>query len=518
MSAPTLRSRPHALVIPFPAQGHIGPMMHLSIKLAKEAGFVITFVNTHHHHTLLKELLEPRFREQGLEDIHLAEVVNAGRDSGDTTGAQSIVELCESFFKLTPAFEDLVESLLPRPTGHEFNDDNVSTTHPSGKSSHSLPPLTCIISDLFLYFTQDIASKYGLKYVAFWTASAGMLATTMSVVAHGHRAPPPDHERLITWIPGVPPLKRSEINEFLLNPDPEDLMYHIYHTSYKRLPEATCIVINTFEELDAESLAALRKDNEAVEIYAVGPLLPDSYFTTLAENTGCNGSTTTVELSSYPMPALWKEDDKCVEWLNRRQDPGSVMYVSFGSITIMSGEQFEELALGLEESGSPVLWVIRPDLMLSGASFPDGFLERTQDRIFIVEWAPQLQVLAHPSVGGFLSHCGWNSTLESISAGVPTLGWPYFSDQMLNNRCLVDKWGLGLEFERDHDDENNIIVRRDEVARKVRALMRRNADGDTPAPHRERATRWQDVAQEAVQTPNGSSSLAFAQVVKSMLG
>ena len=89
---------------------------------------------------------------------------------------------------------------------------------------------------------------------------------------------------------------------------------------------------------------------------------------------------------------------------------------------------------------------------------------------------------------------------------------------MLNNRCLVDKWGLGLEFERDHDDENNIIVRRDEVARKVRALMRRNADGDTPAPHRERATRWQDVAQEAVQTPNGSSSLAFAQVVKSMLG
>ena len=103
MSAPTLRSRPHALVIPFPAQGHIGPMMHLSIKLAKEAGFVITFVNTHHHHTLLKELLEPRFREQGLEDIHLAHVVNAGRASGDTTGAQSIPQLCASFYKLTPA-------------------------------------------------------------------------------------------------------------------------------------------------------------------------------------------------------------------------------------------------------------------------------------------------------------------------------------------------------------------------------------------------------------------------------
>ena len=370
----------------------------------------------------------------------------------------------------------------------------------------------------------DIAAKYGLKHMAFWTASTGMLATTMSVVAHGHRAPPPDHEhvheRLITWVPGVPPLKRSEVNGFLLNPDPEDLMYYINMTSYERLREATCIVINTFEELDAESLAALRKDNEPVEIYSVGPLLPDSYFTTLETTEKAGNGSITVGLESYPMAALWKEDDKCVEWLNR-QDPGSVLYVSFGSITIMSGEQFEELAMGLEGSGSPVLWVIRPDLMAGSggqANFPDGFLERTKDRVFIVQWAPQLQVLTHPSVGGFLTHCGWNSTLESISAGVPTLGWPYFADQMLNNRCLVDKWGLGLEFERDRDEKNNIIVRGDEVARKVGALMRRHAYGDPLTPHKKQAARWWDAAREAVQTPNGSSSLAFSRVVKSMLG
>ena len=99
--------KPHALVIPFPVQGHIGPMMHLSIKLATEAGFVITFVNTHHHHASLKHHLEPRFREHGLHHIHLAQVVNAGCASGDSTGAKSIPELCASFFKLTPAFEDL---------------------------------------------------------------------------------------------------------------------------------------------------------------------------------------------------------------------------------------------------------------------------------------------------------------------------------------------------------------------------------------------------------------------------
>ena len=183
----------------------------------------------------------------------------------------------------------------------------------------------------------------------------------------------------------------------------------------------------------------------------------------------------------------------------------------------MSAEQFEELAIGLEESGSPVVWVIRPDLMAGAsgrASFPDGFLDRTKDRVFIVEWAPQLQVLAHPSVGGFLTHCGWNSTLESISAGVPTLGWPYFADQMLNNRCLVDKWGLGLEFERGDD----VIVRRDEVARKASALMRRNGGEDAPARHRASAIGWQEAAQVAVQTLNGSSNVGFAHLVKTIIG
>ena len=289
--------RPHALVVPFPAQGHIGPMMHLSIKLAMDAGFVITFVNTHHHHASLKQLLEPRFHEHGLHHIHLAQVVNAERDSGDTTGSKGLVELCESFYKLGPAYEDLVESLLP--TGHDSND----WANPSANLS-SPPPLTCIISDMFNYFMQDIANKFGLKYVAFWTASAGMLAKVMSVVAHGHRAPPPAHEEeqvqeqeqeqeeeepLITWVPGVPALKRSEFHEFLLNPDPEDLMYDIYHTSYRRLREAACVAINTFEELEAESLAALRMDNEPLEIYSVGPLLPDSYFNNASERPAKNG-------------------------------------------------------------------------------------------------------------------------------------------------------------------------------------------------------------------------------------
>jgi hypothetical protein len=511
MSGRADKRRPHALVIPFPAQGHVGPMMHLSIKLAAEAGFTITFVTTHHIHTSVAQALEPRLREQGLANkVRLVQVVNDKRESGDTTGRGGLVELCRAFYQLGPSLEELAESLL-------------IPAHDS-----RVPPLTCIISDLFLYFTQDIASKFGLDRVAFWTASAAMLAGIMEVVGHGRRAPERDGPGLvrpITWIPGAPPLRRRELNEFLLRPDPDDFMYSIYLRSYSRLRETTCIAVNTFDTLEPEALAALRDDNSPLQIYTVGPLLPPSYFDLIriahargdddGDDDDGKGAgiapDASARLASYPVASLWKEDDASLRWLDR-QARRSVLYVSFGSIAIMSAVQFEELALGLEESRSPILWVIRPDLMASAggqAAFPDGFLQRTKEQIFVVEWAPQLQVLAHAAVGGFLSHCGWNSTLESLSAGVPILGWPYFADQMLNNRLLVDSWGLGLEFERA--DAVDAIVTRDQVTAKVQMLL----SGSEVV---EAAARLRDAARAASQPPHGSSSKAFARLADSLLG
>ena len=133
---------------------------------------------------------------------------------------------------------------------------------------------------------------------------------------------------------------------------------------------------------------------------------------------------------------MWTDETVCVKWLDC-QEPSSVIYVCFGSITVMSIEELLEIAWGLEASKQPFLWVIRPDLIDGhSAVLPVEFLEKVNDRSFFVRWAPQRKVLSHSSVGAFLTHCGWNSTLESTSAGVPMISRPFFSEQTTNRRFV----------------------------------------------------------------------------------
>ncbi|KAL6962326.1 7-deoxyloganetin glucosyltransferase [Sarracenia purpurea var. burkii] len=116
---------------------------------------------------------------------------------------------------------------------------------------------------------------------------------------------------------------------------------------------------------------------------------------------------------------LWKEDLECLGWLNSKK-PNSVVYVNIGSVTVMTPTQLVKFAWGLANSSQTFLWIIRPDLVAGGAALlPSEFVAATKERTFITSWCPQEQVLAHPSIGGFLTHCRWNSTIESVSNGVP---------------------------------------------------------------------------------------------------
>ncbi|CAL5385958.1 unnamed protein product [Camellia sinensis] len=129
--------------------------------------------------------------------------------------------------------------------------------------------------------------------------------------------------------------------------------------------------------------------------------------------------------------SLWKEETECLSWLDPKQ-PNSVVYINFGSITVMTAQQLIEFAWGLANSSHTFLWIIRPDRIVGELAIllPD-FVSETKERS-LLSWCPQEQVLNHPSVGGFLTHCGWNSTLESICSGIPMLCWPFFADQQTN--------------------------------------------------------------------------------------
>ena len=236
------------------------------------------------------------------------------------------------------------------------------------------------------------------------------------------------------------------------------------------------IVINTFEAIEAAELAKIQREL-SLPAFAVGPLHL------------LLGRTPPAEQS------LHEPDRGCLAWLDARP-PRSVLYVSLGSLARVDRGAFEEMAWGLAGSGVPFLWVVRPGSVAGGAAaagdeappLPDGFEEEVRDRGKIVKWAPQRDVLAHAAIAAFWTHCGWNSTLESICEGVPMLVQPCFADQMANARYVTHRWGVGMEVGE--------VVERGRVAEAVARLM----VGEDGARMRERARHLQMQASAAASS------------------
>ncbi|GFZ09738.1 UDP-glucosyl transferase 85A5 [Actinidia rufa] len=201
---------------------------------------------------------------------------------------------------------------------------------------------------------------------------------------------------------------------------------------------------------------------------------------------------------------LWKEESECLQWLNSKE-LDSVVYVNFGSITIMTQQQLEEFGWGLANSHHNFLWIIRPDMVIDeSVILPPELVAETKERGLIASWCPQEEVLNHPSVGGFLTHAGWNSTIESLSSGVPMLCLPFLADQQTNCRYICTEWEVGMEIDND--------VKRDEVEKLVRELM----DGEKGKKLQNKAREWRKLAAEAA-SPGGSSALNLNNLINKIL-
>lgn len=223
------------------------------------------------------------------------------------------------------------------------------------------------------------------------------------------------------------------------------IMYDFTVKNNQAVHIAEFLLCNSFQETE---LPAFIDDDAAPQLLSVGPVRA-------------------VRDSGRPAANFWPEDSTCIAWLDQ-QPPKSVVYVAFGSLAIFNRRQFEELALGLELTGRPFLWVVRPDLTDgSNDDYPHGFRERVERRGRMVDWAPQQKVLAHPAIACFVSHCGWNSTTEGVGSGIPMLCWPYFADQFLNEAYVCDLWRVGLRLSRDESG----IVSREQMRAKVEELI-----------------------------------------------
>ncbi|KAF6149451.1 hypothetical protein GIB67_016989 [Kingdonia uniflora] len=469
-------NKPHAICIPFPFQGHITPFMYFA-KLLHSRGFHITFVNTEFNHS---RLMRSRVSDQlkGLPDFRF-ETIPDGLPSSNRDATQDIPSLCGSTqnYFLAPLI-DIVGKL---------------------KSLSVVPDVTCIVCDGLMSMGIKAAEQLGLPEVQLWTSSTcGFMAILQyrelvkrgltpfkdeSCLTNGYLDTP------IDWIPGLRNMRLKDIPTLIRTTDPNDFMFKFVQDEVENCLKAPAIIFNTFYDLEHEVLDEI--EHIFPNVYTVGPLamlgqhLPESEVKSMGSN-------------------LWKEDSSCLQWLNK-QAPGSVFYVNFGSITVMTEKQLIEFAWGLANSKHPFLWIIRPDVIMGDSiTLPQEFMEETKERGLISSWCAQDQVLLHPSVGGFLTHCGWNSTLESISGGVPMVCWPFFAEQQTNCRYACVNWDIGMEI------DNN--AEREEVEVIVREMM----EGEKGKNLREKAFEWKDMAQKATKE-GGSSHNNFDRVIKEVL-
>lgn len=246
-------------------------------------------------------------------------------------------------------------------------------------------------------------------------------------------------DRLVTKVPGMEKFLRCrDLPSFCRVNDMTDPILLMVLNETRQTPRAQALILNTFEDLEAPILSEIRK--HCPKTYTIGPLheLLKTKLRAIKKQ----------ESSYQSSNSLWEVDRSCITWLDT-QPSESVLYISFGSITVMTRDQLMEFWHGIVNSKKRFLWVIRPDSVTNNdgevEKIPEELQEGPKERGYVVKWAPQEEVLAHEAIGGFLTHSGWNSTLESIVAGVPMICWPYFADQQLNSRFVSEVWKLGLD-------------------------------------------------------------------------
>uniref|UniRef100_A0A6N2L817 Glycosyltransferase n=1 Tax=Salix viminalis TaxID=40686 RepID=A0A6N2L817_SALVM len=462
--------KPHALCFPTPAQSHIKSMLKLA-KLLHYKGFHITFVNTEFNH---RRLLKSRGSDSmnGLPDFRF-ESIPDGLPSSDENVTQNIVK-------------------YPRLPGRVYRLNGT-------ESSSDVPPVTCIVSDGFMPVAIDAAAMHEVPVALFFTISACSFMGFRQFQALKEKGLTPLKDEsfltngyldeVVDWIPGMRDIKLRDLPSFVRTTDPNDFMFSFCADCAERASEGSAVIFHTFDALEQEVLTAFY--SLLPRVYTIGPLqlLLNQMQEDDLNSIGCN---------------LWQEEVQCLKWLDS-QRPNSVIYVNFGSIAVATKEQLIEFGMGLSKSGHPFLWIIRPGMITGDSTvLPPEFTEETKERGFISSWCPQEEVLNHPSVGGFLTHCGWGSIIESISSGVPMLCWPSFGDQQTNCWYTCTEWGIGMEIDS--------VVTREKVETQVRELL----DGEEGKKMKQKAMEWRKLALQATR-PSGSSSMNLDKLVKEVL-
>ncbi|KAF9683855.1 hypothetical protein SADUNF_Sadunf04G0057400 [Salix dunnii] len=445
----------HFLLIACPFQGHLNPMLQLAKNLRQASAARVTFATTVHGLTQIKTF-------PSLDGLYFAS--SDGFDDGIKQANNS---------------QDMLSEL--KRAGSQTLTELLMTF---SKNSH---PVSFLIYTLILPWAADVARYMSIPSAFLYIQSATSLALCYHFLnRHGGvydlynscvNNPPSSIQA-----PGLPPFETEDIPSFLLPNGPHSSLTPVFqhHIQVLEQEPSPCVLLNTFDCLEEDVIAAIGNINPI----PIGPLIPLALLDKNHQSdTSCGCD-------------LFEKSTEYIQWLNSKPKR-SVIYISFGSIAVLQKNQMEEMLLGLIGTCRPFLWVIR-----SSSNKDTEFEEMAREKVneeegLIVPWCSQMEVLAHESIGCYMMHCGWNSTMESLAAGIPVVGLPQFADQKTNAKMIEEVWRNGV---RARVNEVG-IVEADEIRRCLEVVI---GSGEGGQEIRSNAKKWRGLALDAVKV-GGSS-------------
>ncbi|GAA0167321.1 transferase [Lithospermum erythrorhizon] len=443
----------HILLLALPAQGHLNPALQFAKRLIRMR-VEVTFATTVFARNKMSKATE------NLNGLHFATFTDCCDDEGYKHGKTDVQQYLSQF----------------ESHGSECLSDVVLKSEQQGR------PVTALVYTILLSWAGNVAQEFNIPAAMLWIQSATIL-DCFYFYFNGYEDEIAQSCKVQDWsiqFPGgLPLLSAKDLPSFMVNPN-DKYGLTIFKEQFEAI-DAIKILVNTFDALEPESLKAIEKHT----LIAVGPLVPSAFLDEKDPKDNSFGGD------------LFETSKDYMKWLNAKAE-SSVVYISFGSLLDLPKNQMEELAKGLLESGRPFLWVSR-GVVVEGDQEEEKLscLEELKKQGIIVPWCSQLEVLAHPSLGCFVTHCGWNSTLESIACEVPEVAFPQWTDQLTNAKLLQDSWKIGVRVRVEKDG----IVKSDEVQRCIEMVM---DSGETGEELRRNGKKWKELANEAMR--EGGSS------------
>nr|QHG10985.1 UGT99C8 [Avena strigosa] len=464
---------PHFVLIPLIGQGHTIPMVDLAYLLV-ERGARVSLVTTPVNAARLQGVADRARR--AMQPLEIVELPFPPADDGLSPGSANVDNFLRLFldlYRLAGPLEAYLRALPRRPS--------------------------CIISDSCNPWTAGVARSVGVPRLFFHVASCFYSLCKLKAATHGLLLHDGNKDDAYVEVPGMPvrvEVTKDSWSSSYTTPEWEAFV----EDARDGMRTADGAVLNTFLGLEGQFVkcfeAALGKP-----VWALGPFFLNNRDEDAVATRGDKDKPSAVD------------QDAVTAWLDA-MDESAVTYVSFGSLVRMPPEQLYEVGHGLVDSGKPFVWVVKESETASpeAREWLQALEARTAGRGLVVRgWVSQLAILSHRAIGGFVTHCGWNSLLESVAHGVPVVTWPHFGDQFLNEQLVVEVLGVGVPVRGAAGPVVPVV--REHIERAVSELM---GGGAVAQERRRKCKEFGERAHTAV-AKGGSSHENLTQLVHSFV-